>query len=296
VEAYGGFAVLPRWDGVVGYHQLGSLQESGLRDPSLALPSRADHALGGARASYGYRGFVDASLSFHEEQQADELGRRNLGAQLQLAPRERIDGNVELIFDLDSLGVADARSWVDWMARDDLDFTVEFLHVQPDLFLSRQSVLSAFSTESFREVGATIGYRPLRHIEIAPHGYLEAFPEQEYGARGGVRLAVDVDAERRTRLVLGYGRVVLQETGYHSLQNSLSHRLAVPLTLSLDARHYAYDHPIEGHPGSTVFAVSCGWRFARGGDLLFGASLANTPYAARDLQTLVRVRVSEGFP
>jgi hypothetical protein len=297
VDAYGGFTVLPRWDATPGYQQLGALQDSALRDPSVLEPvSRGAYALGGVRARYGYKSALDLGLSFHEQREDGELGRRNLGASLHVTPLEQLDGNVDLVLDLDSLALADARSWVDWTYDDSLDASLEFLHTQPDLLLSRQSVLSVFATDSIDELGVTVGYTPLRHIKLAPYGYVEAFPEDEFGARAGVRATVFVDYSKRTRLVLGYGRVVLQGEGYHALQASLSHRLSAPVTLFAESYFYSYDRRIQGHRGSVVYAGNCQWQVARRVELLWGASLASTPYAARDAQTLLRLRVSEVLP
>jgi hypothetical protein len=255
--------------------------------------SRGAYALGGARGRYAYGAGFDLGLSFHEQQEGGELGRRNLGAGLHVAPFERVDAHVDLVLDVDALALADARSWVDWAPSKQLDATIEFMHTRPDLLLSRQSVLSVFATDSIDELGLTLGYAPLRHIRLSPYGYVEAFPEGEFGARGGARLAIDVDYAKRTRLVFGYGRLVLQTEGYHSLQTSLSHRLRVPVTLFAETYYYAYDRRIEGHRGSVVYAGNCLWQVAHGMDLLWGASLASTPYAARDAQTLLRLRVSE---
>ena len=76
---------------------------------------------------------------------------------------------------------------------------------------------------------------------------------------------------------------------FDSLRTSLSRQLLRQTSATLEAYAYLYDHAVLGYRSSSVYAAtlayepSVSWRF------LWGASVARTPYAALDAQTLLRV-------
>lgn len=293
LEGYGGFSVLPRWNSRPGYHHLGSAQDSLVDDPqAFEDVSRSGYLLAGTKAFYGYGRVVDASISFHDQTREGELDRRNVGASLNVFPLDAASVHGAVTMDVDSVGVADARTWLELDPHERIGGTVEFHHAQPDLLLSRQSVLSVFTTDAFDEAGAEFTARVTESLDVAPFGYVQWFPEQRTGARGGLRVSTELD-RKRTRVSWSYSRVLVDDTGYHSLRTALHRSLTATVTLFGDAYYYAYDQPIEGHSGSSVYAGSCGWDVGRGFDLLLGGSLASTPYAEADLQSTLRLRFRE---
>jgi hypothetical protein len=292
-QVYGGLTVLPRWDSRPSYHHLGSDADTLLRDPeAYQQPERSGHWLAGARLGFSSPAF-SASGSFHEQRERGELSHRNLG----LDARANIDDLLvfagSAILDADSRRLADSRLWADLTPWAPLDLSLEYLHTHPALWLSRQSVLSVFTTDRFDEVGTMATLRALKTLTIEGSGFLTLYDDNRPGARseGTVRLLADA----RTLLRVSYVRLLAPSNGYHSLRTSLSRQLPWQTSATLEAYAYFYDHLLLGYRSSSVYAgtlayePSSSWRF------LWGGSLARTPYAALDAQTLLRVVYDLGY-
>jgi hypothetical protein len=286
-EAYGGFTVLPRWN--THYALLGSAADTLLRDPD-ALPnaSRAGYWLTGGRVFF-QKPWITAGVSLHEEHASDELARRTVGADLSLDPFPLAHLGADALLDLDSGGLADSRVWIDSHPVRPLYLSTEFLHTEPALFLSRESVLSVFSIDTYDEVGTTLGVSPIDEIRLESSGYLELYSDGDHGARGEIALRLSPDRSQHTIMRLAYTRVRAVDNGYNALRDSLRQQLTRTLSATAEAYVYFYDAAIHGYTTSSVYAGTLDWTARPALDLLWGTSVAHSPYARADLQTMVRV-------
>lgn len=299
-EGYGGLTVLPRWSARPGYHLLGSAVDTMVRTPdALPEPSREQHWLAGGRAYYALAGLGELGASFHEQQEDGELGRRALGFDLDATPHEMVDLTAFANVDLDALDLADLRTAVDVYPVESLSLAVEFQHTAPALFLSRQSVLSVFSTDTFDEVGGSASYRPWTELELGAGGYVDVFADGSTGMRVVSQAKVRPLPSDRLVIIAGYRRVGEPVSGYHGLRGAVGYRVVDPLRLSVESHLYLYDEPIrsgvrEPVPDtrfSWVGAMNADYTFVRGWSTLLGGALSSTPYAALDARVLARLRV-----
>jgi hypothetical protein len=288
-EAYGGLTVLPRWDARPGYHHLGGAADSLLRSPEAAAePERAGNLLAGGRFAWSSERAA-AALSFHEQHEDLGISRRTLGGDGRVRVTDRVSLGAAALMELDALRLQDGRLWVDATPAAPLDVSLEYLHTEPALFLSRQSVLSVFSTEAYEEVGATTLWRANRHVTVDAGGWVEIYEIDRAGARGNVGASFLPGAGGRTRVRVGYARMLAPDNGYHGVRAALSRRIALPVTGTLEAFGYLYDEPILGRITSAVYAGTLGWQTTRVVNLTWGASLAQSPYASFDAQTILRL-------
>lgn len=292
-ESYAGLTVLPRWNARPGYHHLGAEADTLLRDEqALPEPERAGHWVSGARL--GYRSSsLSASASFHEQRESHELARRSLGLDAH-ARWASTSFNLSGILDTDSLRLADVRVWAGLEPAPPLSLDLEYLHTEPALWLSRQSVLSVFSTDRLDEAGGMASLRLSRAIALEGASFLSLYDDHRPGARseGTLRLLPD----RRSVVRLSYVRVLAPRNGYHSLRASLSRRLLSATSGTLEAYYYAYDHAIAGYRSSTVYATTLSQQLSKDFQLLLGGSLARTPYAGLDAQAVARLSYSFDHP
>ena len=300
-EAYGGFAVLPLWNAQPGYQLLGSAADSLLRTPDvLERPNRAGHWLVGGRVHYAYAERIEIGASFHEQRANGELDRRNLGIDAHTEPVAWLGASGQVLLDVDSWQPSDARGAVDLRPVEGLRVSAEYLHTVPALFLSRQSVLSVFSTDPFHEMGGSASYQPLGWLELQASGYAELFAaDWSTGMRlqGSVRFA-PFESERLV-LRAGYGRVTEPGNGYHSLRVSAGVRPVAPLLLAAESYLYVYDSPVRHTYGavpldtklSWLGAASGEWTFIEWGSALLSGSFGATPYAKLDAQALASLRL-----
>jgi hypothetical protein len=285
-EGYAGLTVLPRWDSRPGYHHLGSEADMLRRDPeALQRPERAGHWLSGARFGYRSSGF-SGSASFHEQREGGELARRNFGLDARARAAWASLG-LSTILDTDAFRLADARVWADLSAFDPLSLSLEYLHTEPALWLSRQSVLSVFSTDRLDEAGGSAALTLSRAVRLEGAAFLSIYEAGRPGARseGTLRLVPD----ERSLVRLSYVRVLAPHNGYHSLRTSLSRRLLVATVGTLEVYGYFYDHAVQSYRTSAVYAATVSRQLSKPWSLLLGGSLARTPYAGLDAQALVRV-------
>ncbi len=290
-EIYGGYTVLPRWDQRIGYYHLGSAADSLVREPEALPPAeRAGNRLYGARGRLHWSRLASAGVSFHEQRRVHDLERRNFGVDATVTPSKELALNADVVFEADSAEVMDAGVWLDVQPQDWWYATASYSHVRPDLYLSRQSVLSVFDTGGFDETGVDLMFFPLSSISASARGFVQWLSDSSLGARGELQLRTDVDRARRTRLGLTYGRVVVPDGGYHLARTSMRQRLLSSLLAVGEAYFYWYDRAISDRRTSSVFAANVAWSWSQQLQILGGASVAQTPYAARDVQALLRLR------
>jgi len=286
VEGYGGFSVLPRWNEQPGYHRLGDAEDELLVNP-LPTPEREDQWLAGARAGYASVP-VSASVSFHEQRRDAELDRRSLGLDVATRALGMASLGGTALLDLDSTRFADARLWLDAAPHPLIDVGVEALHAEPALLLSRQSVLSVFSTDGYDELGGTLRVRARRWLRFEANGYLDVYDGDDAGARGQVAARLSLDDRHPTLVRVAYSRVDAPNNGYHGLRASFSRQLSRSLGSTLEAYGYFYDLPVAGISSSFLGAGTLSYRVQEPFEVLWSGSLARSPYAELDAQTILR--------
>jgi hypothetical protein len=258
-----------------------------LVDPdAVAEPDRSGHLLGGGRVGFSSER-VRAGVSFHEQHEPGGLGRRGLGADARARVWDDATLGASGLFELDARRVQDARVFADLTPVEKLDLSAEYLHTEPALFLSRQSVLSVFSTDAYDEAAGSALLRVTDRLALEGEGAVQIYDESRRGARGELGARVLPGAGKRTIVRLEYARVRAVDNGYHSLRASLARRITRELTGTLEGYFYLYDEAIARRTSSEVYAGTLGYRVSQPLRLLFGTSLAHSPYAALDAQALL---------
>lgn len=286
LEGYGGFTVLPRWDDRPGYYRLGSAEDT-LLVYQPARPARGNYWLTGGRVGY-QTSRVSGSLSFHDQEMTGGVDHRNLGLDVGAQPTNDSSLGASALLDLDSGRFADARFWVDATPHPLFNVGAEVLHAEPALLLSRQSVLSVFSTDGFDELGGTLTAKILQWLRLDTNGYIEGYRGTGPGARGEVATRIALGRDYPTLLRVAYSRVIAPKNGYQALRLSFSRKLTRRLSSTLEAYGYFYDEPIAGYKTSSVYAGTASYQVIDSLEFLWSASVAQSPYAASDAQTMLR--------
>ncbi len=289
VNAYGGFTVLPRYNRTPQYASLGGLPDARLKDPSVLEPvSRGGYWLAGGRLGY-QRPLIRGGLSLHEQREDAELARRNLGLDLSAGPWATATLGSQALFDTDATRIADARVWIDSAPLDELDVSVEYLHTEPALLLSRQSVLSVFGGSGYDEASALGRLKVTQALTVEGAGAFQVYDVDRPGSRGELGARLLADSLRQVVVRVGYARLIAPENGYHSLRAGLSSHLLPALSGTLEVYGYFYDEAIRELRTSSVYAGTLSYQATPALDVLWGTSLARSPYAALDAQTQLRL-------
>jgi len=287
VEGYAGFTVLPRWNAQPGYHQLGAGEDT-LLVYQPAAPLRGNYWLAGGRLGY-QTSHVSGSVSFHDEQVTAGVDRRNLGLDVGAQPFDEASLGASALLELDSMRFANARLWLDTTPHPLLNVGAEVFHAEPALLLSRQSVLSVFSTDGYDEFGGTLTAKVLRWLRLDTNGFVEAYRGTGPGARGELAARIATGEDYPTVLRVAYSRVIAPQNGYQALRVSFSRKLSRRVGSTLEAYGYFYDLPVAGYTTSSVYAGTASYQPIDSLEFLWSASVAQSPYAAHDAQTMLRV-------
>ena len=293
---YTGLSVLPRWNERPGYTYLGAAVDSRLRDPAVSSGTRGrgDYWLAGGRLGWTTRR-LRTGLSFHEQHESGGLSRRTLTLDGTSELAAWITAGASASAELEAERLSEARAWLEASPISPLDLTVEWLHTEPALFLSRQSVLSVFSTADYDEGGARATARASDRITLEAGAWAELYSGSRPGARSEVSMRVIADRAGSTFVRVAYARVLTPDNGYHSLRSSFTRRILNKLTGTLEAYAYLYDHAIKSYRSSTVYSGTLEYRPGRAVGLLWGASLVRSPYANLDAQTQIRIAYDFDF-
>lgn len=290
LDAYGGLRVLPRWDQRPGYQLLGSVADSLVRDPdAVAPPSRGEEWLAGGRLSYRRPRLGEAGVSFHEERSGGGLGRRELALDLDTALSEAVAARAIGLLDIDSLRVSEARVAVDFVPARTVDVDIEAQHTTPSLLLSRQSVLSVFSTDAFDEAGGVVSWRPIRLLTLSGAAYVDFFEDSRRGGRGHGEVRLTPPGWSGFGVGLRYGRVVETVNGYTVLRAAAWASPMQRINVRAETWAYLYDQPIDDISTAVVGAGTVGYRFSPAVAVDVGGSVARSPFSLLDAQALARL-------
>jgi hypothetical protein len=293
--AYGGFTVLPRWNEQPRYEHLGAPSDTLLREgPAVERADRAKYWLSGARLGWSTLNRA-AGVSFHEQRQPGGVARRDLGLDARTPLLGRSLLGASALLDAGAWRFADARFWLDVNPLTQLDLSFEYVHTEPALFLSRQSVLSVFSTAAYDEVGGSVRVRPNAALRLDGSAFADSYAQSRVGGRAELELRAYADATHRTFLRIGYTRLQGASNGYHSLRSGLSRRFARQFLATLEAYAYFYDQRISGYRASSVYAGTLSYTPTPSWNLLLGGSVSRSPYASLDAKAELRVAYAFEF-
>jgi hypothetical protein len=285
-EGYGGFSVLPRWNAQPGYHHLGALEGELRGAPSETL-DRSSHWVAGARVVYAVP-IIHGSLSFHQQNAAGGVEQQNLGLDVGARPLDELALGASALLELDGQRFADVRLFADATPLPRLDLGASFVRAEPAALLSRQSVLSVFTTDGYEELGGNAVFRALDFLRFEANGYLQIYEGTGPGARGELAARLATGRQFPTMVRVAYARVIAPENGYQSVRVSLSRKLSRRVASTLEAYGYFYDERVLGYLTSSFYAGTLSYRLLDPLELLWGGSIAHSPYASLDAQTMLR--------
>jgi hypothetical protein len=290
LDAYAGLTVLPRWSDRPGYFMLGSASDTLLRSTDwLPESNRGGYWVAGARAYYDKPGLVQGGLSFHEQREQGELGRRSAAVDIAVTPSELFAGSASALYDTDASSIADAHVVLELTPVKDVSLSGEYNHTDPSLFLSHQSVLSVFGTDLFDEFGGDASITALGRVTLGAASYIEVFGGDRRGTRTSWHVRGSPDKKRTLTGGFVYTRVTDTDNGYYSLRAFVSYRFVPRAAATYEQYLYLYDHAISDVDKSTVEAATVEYRVLPPLRVMLGGSVVSSPLARLDAQALLRV-------
>jgi hypothetical protein len=242
----------------------------------------------GGRAYWRYPGLLDLGASVVMATNGGDPARQDVGVDFKLTPHHLIALTGSGFWSLYEDRIGEAAVAAQVFPIHHLDVTVDYRHVEPDLFLSRNSILAVFAADKRNDVGGAVHYGGIRFvaldadyhylIEDAGHGHwarLKGTAHPSVSSTAGVELsylknAASVDnGYKQARL---FGAVELYK-----------------VTGTLDLNGYFYDGAINGEKKSLLATATIAYPLWRGWRATLAGSAGTTPYMESQFDLMAKL-------
>jgi hypothetical protein len=252
---------------------------------------RATFAAGG-RLSWGYRGLVEAGASLAAATDHGEWSREDVGADLLFAPfRELvITGSGFWSLFESRLGEASLAATVTPARR--LDLTAEYRHVEPDLFLPRNSILAVFASDERNEVGGAIRWAPVALLALdgSYHALLEDAGTGHWGRLKGTSRLARATAVGAELSVLHHA----VDNGYRLVRLFGSHAWR-ELAGTLDLQGYLFERDVNGQRESLTATATISYVLAPGWRAAIAGTAGTTPYLSSQFEVMAKLLYAQTY-
>ncbi|HVI74780.1 MAG TPA: hypothetical protein VM683_07325 [Anaeromyxobacteraceae bacterium] len=242
----------------------------------------------GGRAYWRYPGLLDLGASVVMATNGGDPARQDVGVDFKLTPHHLIVLTGSGFWSLYEDRIGEAAVAAQVFPVHHLDVTVDYRHVEPDLFLSRNSILAVFAADKRNDVGGAVHYGGIKFvsldadyhylIEDAGHGHwarLKGTAHPSVSSTAGVELsylknAASVDnGYKQARL---FGAVELYK-----------------VTGTLDLNGYFYDGAINGEKKSLLATATIAYPLWRGWRATLAGSAGTTPYMESQFDLMAKL-------
>ena len=242
----------------------------------------------GGRAYWRYPGLLDLGASVVMATNGGDPARQDVGVDFKLTPHHLIALTGSGFWSLYEDRIGEAAVAAQVFPVHHLDVTVDYRHVEPDLFLSRNSILAVFAADKRNDVGGAVHYGGIKFvsldadyhylIEDAGHGHwarLKGTAHPSVSSTAGVELsylknAASVDnGYKQARL---FGAVELYK-----------------VTGTLDLNGYFYDGAINGEKKSLLATATIAYPLWRGWRATLAGSAGTTPYMESQFDLMAKL-------
>jgi hypothetical protein len=286
LSGYAGAPVYPRFDA---------------RGTELATGNTSGDVAYGGRVSWNSAGLLALGVSAAMADSGSEATRREVGADFRLNPLSALEIAGSGFYATDEKRVGQADVAANIRASRSLHLVVDYQHVEPDLFLARNSILAVFAAEKRNEGGAGVRWTPLRAVVLdADYHFLKA-PDGN-GGRG--RLKGTVHPSDMGLVGAEVQLFKVPDNGYWQVRAFCSREWG-RYSGTLDLWYYKYDKQVNGvvQGDSVVNGVdhsvggtaTGGWQFAPQWKVLLAATAGSDPFFKSRLDLMAKLAWTQTY-
>jgi len=258
LSGFGGWLVAPRFDA---------------RGGELAVQgTRADVAYGG-RVSWGYPGLLELGASATLAKDGSDVSRQDAGIDFRLTPVHALELVGSGFYSLYEKRLGQTEVAANLRATRTVTVFADFQHVEPDLLLSRNSILAVFTAEKRDDYGGGVRFTPLRTVSL--DGDFHLLHEE---AGNGHRARVKGTFRPYAAGTVGADLQLLKtsENGY-KMGRLFGSREWGRLSATGDLWFYKYDKSVNEHDQSLGATVTGGFQLAPAWKVLLAATAGSDP-------------------
>lgn len=286
---------LPNGFGVSGYVGSPVTQRFDERGTQNTFnPARGDFATGG-RASWVLPAWGELGASVVEIRDSGDPSRRQVGGDLRLTPLPRLTFLANTNYDLYESRWAEGNVLGQYQLLPKLLVSANYRHVEPDLFLARNSVMAVFADDRRNEVGAGAQYGGVKGLTVAAEGYLVTQEGSDAG-RDGYRAGVRATWRPLTGTSVGVELAGLRApvNGYFYARAFASKQID-RITGTIDLQEAALDKAVNGETNSFIAGATLGYVLGNGFAALVSGTAGSTPYYEHRFDVMAKLAYNQSY-
>jgi hypothetical protein len=255
-------------------------------------PQRGTFAVGG-RAYWTVAPWGEIGFSGVDIVDRGDPSRRQLGADARLTPWRPLTLLASGAYDLYENRWAEGTLVAQLQVIPKLLVSADARHVEPDLFLPRDSIMAIFSFERRNEVGGSLQYGPIKCLTFLVDYHYQKQVDAGAGHRTTGRATWQPASDTTVGVELGKLRAV-DDNGYFHIRGFGSKRID-RFTGTLDAQEYALDQSINGQKNSFVGTGTLGYLLGGGWAALVSGSGGVTPYYKSRFDLMAKLTYNQSY-
>jgi hypothetical protein len=254
----------------------------------------------GGRASWTLVPWGELGGSFVYMDDHGQPAREQVGGDLRLTPYRSLTVLANTNYDLYESRWAEVRVLGQYQPAPKWVVSADFKQVDPDLLLSRNSILSVFSEGHHDEAGGGAQYGPWRAVTFdAYYHYLGVGPGDGHRVTGRATWrpadGMTVGGE------LGYQSFYSTPSGSSYLNNgyfmarAFGSKQLGKVAATLDVQEYALEKQVNGQTNSFLASATAAYPLGRGFVALVNGAGSATPYFSHRFDLLVKIAYNQSY-
>jgi hypothetical protein len=262
-------------------------------------PYLGDLAAGG-RVYWTVPRWGELGASAVEIRDGGDPSRRQVGGDLRLTPARPVTVFANGSYDLHEKRWAEANALAQCELAPRLVASADVRHVEPDLLLSRTSILSVFAVDRRNELGGSLQYGPGKALTLGgDYHFLKKLGYGD-GHRATAHAVWQPRASTTVGADVGYQSIFTKagdaflNNGYLALR-AFGSQAVRRFTGTLDLQEYAFRRQINGEKSSFVAVASLGYALGGGWAALVSGDAGETPYYARRFGVMAKLAYEQSY-
>lgn len=278
--------VLPAGFGLSGY--AGAPVQSrfeALGGPLTTGNTEATFTAGG-RASWRYPGLLDVGASIAWATDRGDVSRQEIGADFLLTPYSFVAFKGAGWWSVYEGRMGEASLAAVLAPVRHVDVTLDYRHVEPDLFLPRNSILSVFAADKRNDVGGAVHWSALRELAIDAdyHVLLEDAGTGHWARAKGTAHPGGADNTVGAEVSYLYN----PENAYF-MGRLFGAKALAALTATLDLYGYFFQRAVNGQDQALTATASLGYNIARGLRAVVAGTAGTTAYLSSQYELMAKL-------
>jgi len=265
-------------------------------------PTGGDLAYGGRAAwSFGFAGFpgrgVDLGVSANVVEDGGDPVRQEAAADLRLQPTAALTLTGIGSYSIYDERVSEVAGRLAWAVTRRLRVEAEGRYVAPDLFLSRNSILSVFTAEERKEVGGGVAYEVGKglHVGASYRALIEP------GALEGDEDNLGHEAEGRLEWARGATLAGVEVLYLDALENGFvaarlfGRRELGKFFAAADVLSHFFREPVNGEDLAITGTLTAGMNLAKGFSAVVSGRAGMTPFLEQTFDVMAKLAYNSTY-